>query len=75
MKITPVIITIICSLFLNINSLSFASVATFTDKVLIAGSWGENDGEFGKETLGKTEDGYAIDFAIYNNAIEKVSWN
>lgn len=36
---------------------------------MIAGNWGDKDGQFGREELGKTELGYALDFTVYNKHI------
>jgi hypothetical protein len=40
-----------------------------TEKILIVGDWGNRDGEFGRETLGKTELGYVFDIQLYKGNI------
>jgi hypothetical protein len=48
---------------------AISGTANFNDQILIVGSWGSKDGEFGRESLGKTELGHALEFAIYNDRI------
>lgn len=50
-------------------SFVFGGEITFKDQIIMTGSWGGGDGQFGKETLGKTELGFALDFTIYNGQI------
>ncbi len=47
----------------------FSAETKVKEVILIAGKWGNNDGEFGKESLGKTEVGYSLDFALYRGEI------
>lgn len=43
--------------------------ANFSDHVLIASNWGNKNGEFGRESIGKTELGFSLEFTIYKNLI------
>ncbi len=51
------------------SSLIFADEASFKEHLLLSGNWGNGDGEFGKEILGKTETGFNLDFKIYKQNI------
>ncbi|MDA8422829.1 MAG: hypothetical protein M0Z89_05810 [Nitrospiraceae bacterium] len=68
MKITKYI-TIILLLSSIHPIIAFSDEPKVKDQILIAGKWGSKDGEFGRESLGKTEDGYSLDFYLYKGAI------
>ncbi len=59
------IIVLFCSLY---TSPAFCG-PNISDNILIVGNWGDKDGEFGRETLGKTELGYSLDFQLYKSHI------
>jgi hypothetical protein len=65
--ITISILIILCCCMYPIHI--FGGEAKFIDRILLTGNWGNKDGEFGREELGKTELGYALDFTVYNRQI------
>lgn len=54
---------------LSTSSLTVYGDEKFYATVLVSGSWGDKEGEFGIETEGKTELGYALDFVVLKNGI------
>jgi hypothetical protein len=60
------LIILYCSMY---PAAIFGEEAKFVDHILITGNWGNKNGEFGREELGKTELGYALDFTVYNKNI------
>jgi hypothetical protein len=60
------IIFLFCSIY---PTFTYCGEADFKEQILLVGKWGNKDGEFGSENLGKTETGHSLDFTIYNRSI------